>query len=192
MSPISVTSFPHYVQTPLGLGATQFSPLQITWWCTGGMNSSYEGVLGNCSCKRLWGGFKHRKKEFSPEESTAFFYIWQKEFGIHTAQTSKSSWTPLREEETCGHAAGFGLSTRGKSRSRIPRSRASFAAAALPGGTGPVSPLPATRALCRHSEHLCAFPAFIQPKNYFTGWFTYQTSSSCLSLPSSSGNGSIQ
>lgn len=55
-----------------------------------------------------------------------------------------------------------------------------------------VSPLPATRALCRHSEHLHAFPAFIQAETILQVVFTYQTSSSCLSLPSSSGNGSVQ
>lgn len=49
-----------------------------------------------------------------PEESTAFFFLIydKRNYGVHTAQTSKSSWTPLHEQETREHSAGLGLTTR--------------------------------------------------------------------------------
>jgi len=109
-----------------------------------------------------------------------------------------SSWTPPHAQETCGHAAGFGLAVRVKSCSQI---RSSLLPLSLPlfqagtdraAGLVQMSPLLATCAACRHSEHLCTFPAFVHTKNYFTCYFTDQTSSSCLSPPSSSGNRSTQ
>lgn len=147
---------------------------------------------------QIQGEKKKKKKVFPPWGINSIFYIWQKDLGIHTAQTSNSSWTPLHEQETCEHATGFGLTTRVKTCSRVRRSLSRLSLLLFQAGTGsaagPVqmSPLLATCAVCRLSEHLCTFPVFVHTKNYFTCYFTDQTSTSCLSPPSSSGNRSIQ
>lgn len=82
-----------------------------------------------------------KKPRVSLLRNQQHFLIYDKRnCGVHTAQTSKSSWTPLHEQETRERSAGLGLATRTEL----------LAAWKSLSHLLPLSPVPATSALCRH------------------------------------------